>query len=98
MAENYRNQNRSRKPLKLIVLVEGATEEVLLPLFSSVAGIDFEKTGIELVASGGKNQVARIYAEINLGVNLPIFIILESLFKIIGSFVQAHPNLSPDIA
>jgi len=78
LAENYRNQNRSRKPLKLIVLVEGATEEVLLPLFSSVAGIDFEKTGIELVAAGGKNQVARIYAEINLGVNLPIFIILDA--------------------
>jgi len=78
LAENYRNQNRSRKPLKLIVLVEGATEEVLLPLFSAVEGIDFEKTGIELVAAGGKNQVARIYAEINLGVNLPIFIILDA--------------------
>ena len=78
LAETYRNQNHSRKPLKLIVLVEGATEEVLLPLFSSVAGIDFEKSGIELVASGGKNQVARIYAEINHGVNLPIFIILDA--------------------
>ena len=78
LAETYRNTNCSKKPLKLLLLAEGATEEALLPLFSSVAGVDFDKTGIELVASGGKNQVARIYAEINQEVNIPIFIILDA--------------------
>lgn len=78
LAETYRKDNHSRKPLKLLLLVEGATEEALLPLFSSVAGIDFEKAGIELIASGGKNQVARIYSEINNEVNLPIFIIMDA--------------------
>lgn len=78
LAEAYRNNKRSRKPLKLILLVEGATEEALLPIFSAVAGIDFDKTGIELVDSGGKNQVARIYAEINQETNLPIFMVLDA--------------------
>ena len=78
LAKAYRNNNRSRKPLKLILLVEGATEEVLLPIFSAVAGVDFDKNGIELVDSGGKNQVARIYAEINQETNLPIFMILDA--------------------
>jgi len=78
LAEIYRKNNYSKKPLKLLLLVEGATEEVLLPVFSSVAGINFDKNGIELVASGGKNQVARIYGEINQETNLPIFIILDA--------------------
>jgi len=78
LAEIYRNNNCSKKPLKLLLLVEGATEEVLLPVFSSIAEIDFDKNGIEVVASGGKNQVARIYGEINQETNLPIFIILDA--------------------
>jgi predicted ATP-dependent endonuclease of OLD family len=90
LAEAYRNDNSARKPLKLILLVEGATEEALLPLFSSIAGIDFDKTGIELIASGGKNQVARIYAEINHEVNLPIFIILDADAQEIADEIKKH--------
>lgn len=78
LAEIYRNNFYSKKPLKLLLLVEGATEEVLLPVFSSLAGINFDKNGIELIASGGKNQVAKIYGEINQETNLPIFIILDA--------------------
>jgi hypothetical protein len=78
LAETYRNDNYSQKPLKLLILAEGATEDVLLPAFSSAAGVDFDKNGIEVMASGGKNQVARIYAEINRETNLPIFIILDA--------------------
>jgi len=89
-AESYRNDNYSRKPLKLILLVEGATEEALLPLFSSIAGIDFEKNGIELIASGGKNQVARIYSEINNEVNLPIFIILDADAREIADEIKTY--------
>lgn len=78
LAEIYRNNNYSKKPLKLLILAEGATEEILLPVFSSISGLNFDKNGIELVASGGKNQVARIYEEIKQETNLPIFIILDA--------------------
>ncbi len=78
LAENYRHANCAKKPLRLILLVEGATEELLLPVFSSIAGIEFDKNGIEIIASGGKNQVAKIYSEIKQETNLPIFIILDS--------------------
>lgn len=78
LAEKYRNKNSAKKPLKLVLLVEGSTEEVLLPAFSSIAGVDFDKSGIEVIASGGKNQVARIYGKINRNTNLPVFIILDA--------------------
>jgi len=76
-AEIYKNNNFLKRPLRLIILAEGSTEEILLPVFSGVAGINFDKTGIEVIASGGKNQVARIYAEISREINLPVFIILD---------------------
>ncbi len=78
LAENYRKNFSSGKPVKLLILVEGATEEILLPVFASVAGIEFDKNGIEVLASGGKNQVAKIYSEIREEVNLPVFIILDA--------------------
>lgn len=90
LAEIYRNDNRSKNPLKLILLVEGSTEEILLPVFSSITGIDFDKTGIELISSGGKNQVARIYAEINQETNLPIFIILDADAQAIADEIKKN--------
>lgn len=77
-AEIYRNDYGLKKPLKLVILAEGATEEILLPVFSSVAGVNFDKNGIEIIDSGGKNHVARIYSEIRNELNIPVLIILDS--------------------
>ena len=77
-AEIYREDHYSKNPLRLVILAEGATEQVLLPVFSSVAGIDFRKNGIEVIDSGGKNQVARIYSELYRELNLPVLIVLDA--------------------
>jgi len=77
-AENYRKTYSAGKPIKLIILVEGATEEILLPVFSAAANINFAQNGVEIIPSGGKNQVARIYEEIKEELALPVFIILDS--------------------
>lgn len=77
-AEIYRNNNSAKRPFRLLILTEGATEEILLPVFSSVEGINFDKAGIEVIASGGKNRVERIYDEISREINIPVFIILDA--------------------
>ena len=43
--KDYRRGNAALNPVELLVLAEGATEETLLPVFSKIAGIDFEKNG-----------------------------------------------------
>lgn len=64
--------------IKLVLLVEGATEEILLPKFAKKIGIDFEKEGVLIIASGGKNQVAKSYLEQKYTLKLPIVILLDS--------------------
>ncbi len=74
----YREKAASLSPEKIIILVEGTTEEKLLPLFAKVNGLDFDKSGVKIIPSGGKNQVARIYRKYCDKINLPILIILDS--------------------
>ncbi len=64
--------------IKKVLLVEGATEEILLPKFALIAGLDFEKEGVFLTASGGKNQVVKDYLFHRENLNLKIAVILDS--------------------
>ena len=77
-AVNYRKENGSLFPIELILLVEGITEEILLPVFSEFAGINFKKSGIKIISSGGKNQVLRLYKKLSQEVNLPIFMLFDA--------------------
>lgn len=60
-----------------VLLVEGATEEILLPKFAKLMGFDFEKEGVFLVASGGKNQVVKDYLANRENLNLPMGVVLD---------------------
>lgn len=77
-AEKYREEEGAKFPAKLLILTEGATEEKLLPVFADKIGINFDKTGCQLIAAGGKNQVAKIYKKYYQKLNLPILIILDA--------------------
>ena len=61
-----------------VLLVEGATEEILLPKFAKLLGFDFEKEGVFLVASGGKNQVVKDYLANRENLNLPMGVVLDN--------------------
>ena len=64
-------------PIEKIILVEGITEETLLPAFSRFLGFDFYAEGIQIIASGGKNQVVKMYYELIDEVKIPIFVLLD---------------------
>jgi hypothetical protein len=61
----------------VIVLVEGATEAVLLPPLSTALGLDFNSLGAMVVAAGGANQVVRKYSQLKEAVTLPVFCLLD---------------------
>lgn len=64
-------------PLEKIILVEGITEEILLPVFAKFLNCDFYANGIQIIAAGGKNQVVKKYYELSKQLKLPIFILLD---------------------
>ena len=74
-------ENREKQllkyPLEEILLVEGITEEILLPIFSKYLGYDFDAKGIQIIAAGGKNQVVKMYYKLAEEIKLPIFVLLD---------------------
>lgn len=64
-------------PIERVVLVEGITEEILLPVFARYLGHDFYAEGIQIIPAGGKNQVVKMYYKLAEELKIPVFILLD---------------------
>lgn len=64
-------------PLERIIITEGITEEILLPVFARVCGYDFDKTGTYIISAGGKNQVVKLFYQLSETVKIPLFVLLD---------------------
>lgn len=78
-------------PIEKVVLVEGITEEILLPKFARILGYDFDKLGINLISAGGKNQVVKLFYQFVENLKLPIFVLLDS--DAVENFEEIKPKL-----
>lgn len=65
------------KPVRALVIVEGETENLLLPLFAEGMGLNFYGMGIELWPAGGKSNVAALYWQHARNLAIPIAIVLD---------------------
>jgi hypothetical protein len=77
------------RPVKTLVIVEGETEKLLLPLFANALGQNFNTLGIELIPAGGKNHVLSLYKENARVLQIPICVILDSDAAEIAAELQA---------
>ena len=79
--ENNLRKNREshylKYPIEKVILVEGLTEEILLPAFSKFLGYDFYQKGIQVIGAGGKNQVVKMYYRLINELRIPIFLLLD---------------------
>ena len=64
-------------PIEEVILVEGITEEILLPAFAKYLGYDFYAKGVQIIPAGGKNQVVKMYYKLANELKLPIFVLLD---------------------
>lgn len=67
----------TRFPVKKVLLVEGITEEILLPKFAKIYGTDFDKNGITVLPAGGKNQSVKVFYELSETLKLPVIILFD---------------------
>lgn len=63
---------------RLILLVEGATETLLMPHFARVLGKDFNRLAVLIMGTGGANQTARKYLLLRDMTNVPIYAVLDA--------------------
>ena len=77
--KNPKNKLKCQKfPVKKVVLVEGITEEILLPEFGKICGFDFDSAGMQIISAGGKNQVVKLFYKYAEQLKIPIFVLLDS--------------------
>ncbi len=78
-------------PEKLLI-VEGQTEAILIPLFARLSEFDLSEQRILLLSGGGANQVAKRFLTYREATKLPIASLLdgdaESQYEIIGQHMQ----------
>lgn len=65
-------------PIKKLVICEGITEEILLPVFADIVGYNFDNNGVYIISAGGKNQVVKLFYELAVALKIPIFVLLDS--------------------
>lgn len=75
--QTLREKHGLKYPVRKVLLVEGLTEEILLPAFSRYLGFDFYKEGIQIIPAGGKNQVVKMYYKMSEELKIPIFLLLD---------------------
>lgn len=68
----------SPRPVQELVIVEGETEKMLLPLFAEAMDLDFNALGIDILPAGGKNHVIALYRDFARTLNAPVCIVLDS--------------------
>lgn len=90
--EEHRSEMRSHLPPEFLpsklLLVEGQTEAILVPLFAQLYGFEFSDHRILMISGGGANQVAKRFLSFRESTEIPIACLLdgdaESQFEIIS--------------
>jgi hypothetical protein len=62
---------------KRILLVEGATEQILLPHFAECVAPDWKERAVLIIPAGGANQVVKRYPALRAKLRLPIDCLLD---------------------
>ena len=92
--KQVRNNKKVKFPIEEVILVEGITEEILLPVFAKFLGYDFYAKGVQIIAAGGKNQVVKMYYKLASELKIPIFVLLDKDAE--ENINQIKPKLRTD--
>ena len=75
--KQVRRDKKLKFPIDKVILVEGITEEILLPVFARKLDYDFYANGVQVIPAGGKNQVVKMYYKLVSELKVPIFVLLD---------------------
>ncbi len=76
--ENIIKENKLLFPIRKLVIVEGITEEILLPVFSKKLGCSFEENGIYILGAGGKSKSPSLYMKLKDKLNIPVILLFDN--------------------
>ncbi len=90
--KEIRNKKGTFYPIEKLVIVEGITEEILLPEFAKRLNKDFGKHGIYIYGAGGKSKSPSLYMELKDKLNIPVILLFDSDAKEISESLKKILN------
>jgi hypothetical protein len=85
------------RPIQLLVLAEGATEELLLPAIAEAMGYNLDYEGVMVISVGGKNQMLQQYVHYAELLKVPISIVMDQdalpLFPDLKHYCRDHDQI-----
>ena len=82
-----RNKYSLLFPINKLIIVEGITEEILLPAFANKMKSNFNKNGIFILGAGGKSKSPSLYIKIKNQIKIPIVFLFDYDEKEICSYL-----------
>lgn len=82
-----RINNNLKFPVEKLLIVEGITEEILLPIFADKLNHNFDKNGIFILGAGGKSKSPALYTKLKNKLKIPVVFLFDSDAK------DIHENL-----
>lgn len=77
-------------PIRKLVIVEGVTEEILLPVFADKTGNNFDKNGIFILGAGGKSKSPSLYTKLKDKLNIPVILLFDNDAKEICNLLDKN--------
>lgn len=74
-------------PIRKLIIVEGITEDILLPAFADFLNTSLSERGVYIFSAGGKTKIPSLYAELKNELKIPVRVVFDNDAK----------NLSDDL-
>lgn len=75
---NNREKYLLKFPIKKLLIVEGITEEILLPVFADKLGLNLDKNGIYILGAGGKSKSPALYMKLKDKLKIPVILLFDA--------------------
>ena len=75
---NIIKKEKSLFPIRKLIIVEGITEEILLPAFAKKLDCSFEENGIYILGAGGKSKSPSLYLKLRDKLNIPVILLFDN--------------------
>lgn len=77
-------------PVQKLIIVEGITEETLLPVFADKLNANFNKNGIYVLGAGGKSKSPSLYMKLKNKLRIPVVLLFDSDAKEICNILSKN--------
>ena len=84
-------------PIKKLVIVEGITEDILLPSFADFISLSLSERGIFIFSAGGKTKIPSLYAQFKDELKIPMIVVFDNDANDLSDDLKPHLRNSDKI-